>query len=44
MGITRGKGGVGGAREKRVNRGERVRERDLSLGGEHIMQYTNDVL
>ena len=34
--------GIGGGR--RGERGEMVMEGDLTLGGEHILQYTDDVL
>ena len=42
MVITRGKGS--GRGQKRVNGGQMVMEGDLIWGGEHTIQYTDDVL
>ena len=42
MVIIRGK--EGGGMQKRVNGGQMVMEGDLTLSGEHTMQYTDDVL
>lgn len=44
MVVTRGKGGWGKFGESKGVGVKHVTEKELTLGGEHAMQYTDDVL